>query len=394
MIPQVVVLRQRYVVPLLLAGVVGRIPSAIAALAISLTLRDFGRSYSDIGLTLGVYACGLAIGGPLLGRLVDRRGQSTVLVASSLVAAVGFLGIDLSRNDQLGVLLATALAGLATPPLEPCLRALWPGLVGQEKLDAALSLDAAAQELIFIVGPLVVVGCVALAGARTALWLAAALGVLGAAAFATTRPARQWAPVVADRHWLGPLRNVGLLALFACLLCSGGSIGALNLVVVSYAERVSITGGAGLLLALNAAGALMGAMCYGLIRWRVDARLRLLMFAAGMAVAYWSLVSVPGPSVMPALMLVTGMFLAPLLAVAFSLVTRLAESAYVTEAFAWLVTMFTVGSAIGSPLAGSYIGGGVGGGAAVAATSATLAAVCAAVAQTAWQPSVLSLVLE
>jgi predicted MFS family arabinose efflux permease len=378
------IVRRPHVARLLLAAIVGRIPSAIGALAIGLVLRREGWSYDGVGLVLGIFAVGLAVGGPALGRLVDRRGQAKVLAGSAVMSGLGFLLVALPPASTGAVLGGAAVAGLATPPLEPCLRALWRGLVRADELDAALGLDACAQELIFIIGPLLVVACAATGDPAVALWLAAALDVAGTVLFLTAPPSHGWRPVPRPPHWLGPLRSAGLVVLLVGLVGSGAAIGALNLVTLAYAESHRVSGGAGVLLALNAAGGLLGAVAYGSIRWRLAPPQRLLLLTAGMAVAYWSLVSIPGTLWMAALMVLTGLFLAPVLAVAFAMVGTLSRPENVTEAFAWLVTLFTVGAALGSPVAGWALNNGIGAGAAVAAGGATTAVAIALGGQRAW----------
>jgi predicted MFS family arabinose efflux permease len=59
---------------------------------------------------------------------------------------------------------ATVLAGFGTPPLESCLRVLWPALLDAGRLHAAYALDAAAQEILFVVGPLLLLLPAVLAG--------------------------------------------------------------------------------------------------------------------------------------------------------------------------------------------------------------------------------------
>ena len=219
---QLEVLRAPHVPRLLASGVIGRIPSAIAALAAGLVMRDAGLGYHLVGWAVGAFGAGLAVGGPFLGRIVDRRGQSRVLVASSLVAAAAFVLVDLADDRWPLIVVAMAVAGFATPPLEPCLRALWPDLVDDDDLDAALSLDAATQELVFIIGPTLVAAAAAVINPEAAVWMAALLGVLGAITFARTAPSQAWEPhddAGADEsHWLGPLQSKGLVLLFVCLL--------------------------------------------------------------------------------------------------------------------------------------------------------------------------------
>ena len=50
-------------------------------------------SFAAAGVVTGVYAIALGVGGPLLGQLVDRRGQTSVLLASATVAAALLVAI-------------------------------------------------------------------------------------------------------------------------------------------------------------------------------------------------------------------------------------------------------------------------------------------------------------
>jgi MFS family permease len=385
-----VILRQPHVTHLLLASIVGRIPPAVAALAISLLLRGEGWAYNRVGLVVGVFAVGQAVGGPVLARLVDRRGQAAVLAGSAVLSSLGFLLLPVAGTGSTaslgGAIGCAAVAGLATPPLEPCLRALWPVLVGHGRLDAALGLDAASQELIFIAGPLLVAACAATGPPASALWLAAGLGVLGTLLFLLAPPPRVWRPLgpTGTPHWLGPLRNGRLALLLVALVGSGVAVGAMTLFVVAYADGRPVPGGAGLLLSLNALGAMLGAIGYGAVRWRAEPRRRLALLVAGMAVAYWTLVAVSGPGVLVVLLLVAGAFFAPLLAVSFAMVGTLSAPEHITEAFAWLVTLITAGIALGSLLAGFALAGGLGGGAVAGAAGASVAAVIVLLGQRFW----------
>jgi len=137
----------------------------MAGVAIPLTLRDSGAGYGFVGLVAGAFAVAAAVGGPCWGRLVDRAGQWRVLLCCAVGSGAGSVVIALAPARAVLVVLGAVLAGAATPPLEPCLRALWPDLVAAEVLESAYALDSASQELVFIGGPLVVAGCAA-AGSR------------------------------------------------------------------------------------------------------------------------------------------------------------------------------------------------------------------------------------
>jgi len=349
--------RTPYFLRLLISAWLGRLPTAMAAIAIPLALREVGASYGFIGVAVGALAVGAAVGSPVLGRYVDRVGQVRVLVPTAVIAAVGFIAIAVAPREPVVVLAGAVLAGAATPPLEPCLRVLWPDIVGEDRLERAYAVDSAMQEMIFVAGPLVVTGCVAAISPVFALWTAAVLGLAGVAIFAPAAPVRRWRAQARVPDWLGPLRSKGLVVVLGALAGNGFAIGVLTVFIVSYAEGHAVPGGAPTLLALNAGGALVGALAYGMVRWRTQSRQRAVIFAGGMLIAYAMLPIVPSTPYMAGLMLLTGLFFAPLLTVTFVLIGELAPRGTSAEAFAWLITLFACGNSAGAAIVGIVLDG-------------------------------------
>jgi predicted MFS family arabinose efflux permease len=247
---------------------------------------------------------------------------------------------------------AVILAGLATPPLEAGLRALWVWVLpGPAQVKAAYALDAAAQEILFTAGPLLVVAAAAI-NTETALLLTGALGVAGTMVVTTSAPSRAWQGEERAADWAGPLRSPGLRVLFTALTCAGIALGVYAVAATAYAERAGDDLASGVLLAAMSAGALTGGLVYGARSWRGQEHRRFPLLMAVLAAGYLPLVWAPGLPVMTVLAFVSGLFLAPMLACSFTLVDRLAPSGTVTEAFAWVVAAFGVGGAIGSAAAG------------------------------------------
>jgi hypothetical protein len=220
-------------------------------------------------------------------------------------------------------------------------------------------MDSAAQELVFIMGPLTVAACTAVVAPLAALWVQIVLTLAGVAAFVGAAPSRRWRPERdTERHWLGPLRHPGLAILVVAPAGIGYALGTLNLLVVGYTEQTPLPGGAPVLLALNASGALLGALAYGAVRWTIQPPMRILLCAAGLLTSYSLLTIVPSPPFMVALMVATGLFLAPMLTASFGLINDLAPRGTTTEAFAWLVTLFMAGSSGGAAAVGPILDGG------------------------------------
>lgn len=346
---------------LIVGNLIGRLPNGMGVLAIVLFLRAHGVGYQAIGVLVGVYALASAIGGPLLGRAVDKRGQPVVLTAAALGSGTGFALLALSAVQNLAVTVAgVVLAGLFTPPLEPCLRSLWPSLLaGKEAVAAAYALDAALQEAIFVVGPLLVINLVGLIGDEGALWATGLVAVTGTLIFVAAPPVRSWRAEIRTPGWAGPLSSGPLRVLLLSLLLVGTAIGVLSIAAVSYSEHVHRPDVAGYLLAANALGALMGGLIYGFRRWPGKIRAQLVWLLGALALGYWPLVSVTAPVGMVLLGLLSGVFLAPVLACAFVIVGEATPQGTVTEAFAWVVTIFVVGTSLGSTAAGitaQYLG--------------------------------------
>ncbi|MFI6156075.1 MFS transporter [Kitasatospora sp. NPDC051170] len=354
-------LRAPHVTRLLLGTLLGRLPAGMTALVIALALRDAGVPFGRIGLATSAYAIAAAVGGPVLGRIVDRTGQPRVLLASAVVAGGGYALLALAPGSAIAAPLGAAIAGLAMPPLEPCLRSLWPDVVDEDRLDTAYAFDSASQQILYVAGPLAVSTISGLFSPAAALWVAAGLGLAGALIVATAGPARAWRAPAREHSagLLGPLRSPGLVLLVVGLAGAGWAVGAQNVLFIAYAEQHegALPGGAGTLLALAALGGLLGALAYGMVSWRSTTATRTWVMALAMAASYLPLAALPGPYAMAALAFLSGIGLAPLLAAAFVLVAELAPAGTVTEAFAWLVTLFATGNSLGYAVSGKLAEG-------------------------------------
>jgi MFS family permease len=350
-------LRARHAMRLLAGTLVGRLPNATGPLAIVLFTRAEGGSYTLAGVLAAVYGLATAVGQPLLGRLVDLHGQPRVMFPAALVSGLGMamfaaVGIESEPAAALGVL----IAGVATPPLEGGLRALWPGVLrGPEKVHRAYALDAVAQEVMFAVGPLLLTLFVAVWNEAAALLVINALGVLGAVSVVISPPSREWRSEPREAHWLGALRSAGLLALLGSFFFVGLALGSIAVAAVSYADDHGEALISSYLLSALGFGALVGGVLYGARHWPGMPERRLVWLVLALAAGYLPLALVPGVIAMTALAGLSGVFLAPALACAFVVVDRHAPSGTVTEAFSWLVTTFGVGAAAGTAVVGPVI---------------------------------------
>ncbi|GAA4546476.1 MFS transporter [Streptomyces collinus] len=351
------ILRARHAARLLVGTLVGRLPCATAPIAIVLFVRAEGGSYTLAGALAAVYGVANAVGQPVLGRIVDLRGQPLVQLPAAVLSGLAMAVFAFSGIGSLPLAYAAvAGAGLFTPPLEGGLRALWPSVLRREdQVHTAYAMDAVAQEVMFTVGPLLVTLCVSLWSAQAALLVLNVVGVLGALSVVVSEPSRAWRSAPREAHWLGALRSPGLLALLAAFLFIGMALGSITVASVPYADDHGGDAVYGWLMAALGFGALVGGTVYGARQWAGEPARRLQVLVALLVVCYLPLMLMPDAVPMVALTALAGVFLAPAIACAFVLVDRHAPRGTVTEAFSWLVTTFTVGHSVGTGVAGPVV---------------------------------------
>jgi predicted MFS family arabinose efflux permease len=350
------VLRAPQVPLVLVASQAGRLPLASAPLALLLFARQ-SLSLTLAGLLVGVYTAAMAAGAPLLARSVDRWRQPPVLYGSAVLSGAGFCAVAFGHGHPVPTLIGAAVAGFGTPPLEACLRVLWPGMVPPDVVPAAYALDIALQEVIFVAGPLLTLAAVAVAGPVAGLLAAGLVQLAGTAVFARATAVRKWRGVAAKRHWAGPLRVPRFAVLVGGVVCVGAAVGSIPVVLTGYAEAAGDRSLTGWLLAAQAGGALAGGLLY--TRARPGGPGRLPLLAAAFAAGYLPLCWAPGPPVMATLLALSGLALPPVLTAVFLTTDRLTPPGTAAEAFAWIITAFAVGSATGAALSGPLVAVGV-----------------------------------
>jgi len=352
------VLRTPFVTRLLSSAVVARMPTAMAGLAIVLLVRGGGGSYAVAGLVAGTYSIALALTSPLLGRLVDRVGQTRVLAGCAVASALAFAALAAAGRSASPLVLAglAALAGAAIPPVGACMRALWSGLLGQGgQLQAAFAVESTVQELIFVVGPPLVAVLAAVFSPAAAVLGTAALLLAGVAVFASTPASRAWRPERRAADWAGPLRSPGIRAVLASIVLLASAFGTVEVTVVAGAEQLGSRTFAGPLLALWALGSLVGGLVFGSRATDRGPEQRMVPLLALVVAGIALLAVASGLAQLGAGMVLAGLGIAPAIACLYLLVDRLAPTGTVTEAFTWVTTAFSTGFAIGNALGGSLV---------------------------------------
>ncbi|GAA2752129.1 MFS transporter [Amnibacterium kyonggiense] len=368
---------------LLATSLLGRLPQAMSALALVRIVVDGGGGYAFAGALTGGYVIASTAGTPLLGRLVDRsRRPRAVLLGSAAVATAALLGVAaLVAVAPAAAFVCSLVAGFAFPPLEPTLRSAWPRIMAPgRQLARAFSADAAAQEVLFILGPLLAVGFAAWLGAAGAVVVMAVAGLAGTALFCLHRvlPSPAAAEPATGPH-PSALRTRVVRTLVVVQIAAGLPIGVLTI----SAARLATLGGTaslnGWALAINAGGALVGALLIARFPLRTPPERALRFVLLLLAVLYLPTAAFGLP---PALWLVgaflAGILLPPLLTQVFAITAAATPATALTEANGWAISAFSVGIGAGTAIAGALAGAAGTGGAMAAVLGASVLAAAGA----------------
>lgn len=341
---------------LLASSVLARLPLAMCSIALLLHTRQLTGSFAAAGMVSGAYAAALGVGAPLLGRAVDRAGQTAVLVAGATASAL-LLGLVAVLPSTVPVAVLVLLAvgiGLATPPLGACTRTLLPALLDPESLRSAYALESSALELTFIFGPPLALGIGAVTSTGLALAAAGLLLLLATLVFALQPASRNWRQDrIEQERRPSSLRSAGLRTLVLVLAAVGVVFGAVDVGVVAAAHTLGDTTTAGPLLAVWGSGSLAGGIAAARLGGGARSARGLALVVAALATGHLALeAAFTNAFTLGAMLFIAGAAIAPTYATAYSMVDSVAPAGTVTEAFAWLSTAIAVGTATGAALAG------------------------------------------
>lgn len=349
--------RQPGVLGLMAVGLLTRMPVGMIGLAMLLHLRETLGSFTVAGSLSGIYFVALAVGAPIQGRIMDRSGPRGVVWVTALVhplALIATLGLADSRAPYWAIASAAIAAGVFATPKLVLIRTLWRHrFPDEENRRRAFALDAVLVEINFTLGPAIVAGVVAAAGARTGFATAIGVSIASILLFLASPVMRHFPKGTAEeRHLLGPLREPRLIAVFAATLGFTAAVGLIDVGYPGYAASLGLTAFGGVLLALNAFGSAVGGAIFGGLRFRASVERQFVLVVGCMALPLAAHQFLDGLLAFGAAAFVTGLTIAPAIACQSVLVSRLAPAKYATEAFTWSSTSIVAGLGAGMALGG------------------------------------------
>jgi predicted MFS family arabinose efflux permease len=340
--------------PLILLALLARVP--VTAVGITLTLHvvlELRHGYGAAGLVGAASTVSSALGAPLLGRLVDRRGLRLML---GLTTAAESLFWSVAPVLPYAALLVAALvAGFLTLPVFSVIRQSMAALVPEAQRRPAFALDSMSVELSYMAGPALAVLVATAVSPRVAMIAVGAGMVLaGAALFALNPPTRggeedapDKAAPVPRREWLRPR----LLAVLAASAATTVVLAGTDVSLVAALREAGQVGWTAAVVVAWGAYSMTGGFVFGTVSRPLSPLLLTTLLGAltiplGLAEG-WAWLCL---ALLPA-----GLLCAPSLAATADAVSRLAPAGARGEAMGLYGSALTVGMAAGAPLAGAVI---------------------------------------
>jgi MFS family permease len=375
------------------ASLIGRLPMGAVGLVFIIRTHEITGSFGYGGLATAAYAASLGALAPAMGRLIDIKGQTRVLLGAGAVywaALTAFAALPGDASVPLIVALA-ALTGASQPPLGPTVRALWNhSLQDPHTRHVLFTGESAVLEAIYIAGPvLIVAGIGGLASISVAALACGLFGLIGSVTFALTRASRAWQPAAERAPGLaGALGSPGVRTMLATMSVVGLGVGMIEVAVPALCDRAGAPSATGFVLGLWGLGSLIGGVVASRLAAGPDPGRRVIVLLAALAAGTLPLVLAEGVVSLGALIFVAGIAIAPALAAVYSLTGQLALSGTVTESYTWLGTGMGGGLAIGAALGGAVVeGAGTPEAFALAAVAVGVAAAVAAMRRASLQPA-------
>ncbi|MFD4121764.1 MFS transporter [Alcaligenes faecalis] len=341
-----------------LAGLLARIPLPMIGIGIITMLSQLRGSYALAGAVSASFVLAYALVSPQVSRWVDRRGQSRVLPLATAISVLGLLLLLGATWWQAPdwILFAGAMLAGFMPSMSAMVRARWTAIYrGQDRLQTAYSLEIVLDEVTFIAGPPLSVGLAVAVFPQAGVLAAALLLVAGVSALLLQKGSEP--PIQVQEQGSRPsvlrLNSVRLLALL--MVAMGVIVGTVDIVSVAFAEQMGQPGAASLVLSAYALGSCLAGLVFGGLKLNIPLHRLLLLGALATAATTLPLLLVASVAQLAGAVLLAGLFFAPTMIVAMSLVERVVPEQQLTEGMTWLLAGLNIGVAMGAAASGQMV---------------------------------------
>lgn len=334
---------------IILSQLLARFPFGMMTIAFVLHIENMHDSYAVAGLALGAETIGAAISGPVLARWMGPYGARRVILSGAIIGALAMLLIALFWIPTVWVIMLSLVVGLTSPPIQSAARTIYPSLVTKKQLNSVYAMDATAQEIIWVIGPVAAALLASAFGTAPVIALMAIIQIFGSALFVSNREVAELKIPAPNARVGGVLRNKLVLSNAIIGLLMVGSFSGVEVGAVAILDK----GTAGIVLAAFSVGSLLGGLFLGnraKTDWALTKFLTVILLGYSMfwfapENAWW----------IGTCMFISGLGVAPAFGLLAALVAKRLKQADAAEAYGWINTGQLMGYSAGAALSGIAI---------------------------------------
>ncbi|WP_311751878.1 MFS transporter [Proteus columbae] len=345
-----------------LAGMMARLPLPMMGIGIIMMISQITGSYALAGAISASFVFTYAVLSPQISRLVDNYGQSRILPLFTLISVIGIGGMLLATWLQWHISLLFIFAVLIgfMPCISAMVRARWTAIYKEDgRLQTAYSLESVFDEVTFILGPPISVTLSVAFFPQAGLLMAAIFLIIGVLLLVSQRDTEPAITSISSELTLYKTQSVFRFSLVKILtvimIFMGVIVGTIDIFSVAFANIQGMPIGASLVLSAYAISSCFAGLFYGTLK--LSTPLHRLLCLGGIAtfLTILPLVFVGSIYSLSFVVLISGIFFAPMIIVTMSLIEKIVPENQLTEGMTWLLSGLNVGTAIGATLTGQLV---------------------------------------
>lgn len=337
------------------AGFVARMPMAMAPIGIVAMLSQTHGQYWLAGAVSATYALTNALLAPQISRLIDRLGQTPVVVPATIVSAAAFTAmIAGTRFDwPIWSLFLSALVAAVLPSVPAMVRARWTELFrDRPELTTAFALESALDELVYIAGASLAVGLSVALFPEAGMLASTMFLALGTAAFILQRSTEPRVRPIEHGAGGSAIRQRPVQIVTFALIFIGAIFSVAEVSSVAITKELGQPGAASLVIGVYALGSFVVGLVIGALGLTMPLQRQLAIAVGIITVTAIPLLFADTVPLLAIAVFVSGVAISPTFITAFGLIERRVPEAMLTEGVTWVMTGIGIGMALGAFVAG------------------------------------------
>ena len=339
------------------AAFFARLPLAMAPIGIVAMLSQTRGEYWLAGAVSATFALTNAFVSPQISRLVDRLGQTAVVVPSTIVSVLSFIILVVAANQgwPAWTLFASAFFAAVMPSIPALVRARWTEIFrDRPELNTAFAFESAADELVYITGASFSVGLAVSLFPEAGMIASTIFLAIGSAAFLmqrSTEPKVRAIDAEAPQHsaiWQRPVQIITLALIFV-----GATFATAEVSAVAITKQLGEPSAASIVIGVYALGSFIVGLIIGALNLKMPLQRQLLVAATVLAITSLPLlVASSSVALLAFAVFLSGVAISPTFITAFGLIERRVPEAMLTEGVTWVMTGIGIGMALGAFVSG------------------------------------------